>query len=197
MALLRHQERRRGPDGCSGLRRPLFPGLLLLGITAACTFERQPAEDVQESDAGVSVEEAVEEMLHASAGSWNGGDLDGFMDDYWRSGNLTFSGSGGVTRGWENVRDRYLRSYWAPGASRDSLRFEGIEVLPLGPDHALALGRYVLYQPGEDAVTSTGHFSLVLRRIEGRWTIVHDHTSAAGTSGAPAAETDTGADPGS
>ncbi|NNM03862.1 MAG: DUF4440 domain-containing protein, partial [Gemmatimonadetes bacterium] len=67
-------------------------------------------------------------MLRASAASWNGGDLDGFMDDYWRSDDLTFSGGTGVTRGWESVRTRYLDTYWAPGASRDSLRFEGIEV---------------------------------------------------------------------
>ena len=56
-----------------------------------------------------------------------------------------------------------------------------------------SLGRYVLYQPaeGEEAVesaeeaspqeviTSWGFFSLVLRLRDGRWEILHDHTSAA------------------
>jgi beta-aspartyl-peptidase (threonine type) len=118
-------------------------------------------------------------MLRASAASWNAGDLDGFLDDYWRSEELTFSGGTGVTRGWDDVRTRYLDSYWAPGASRDSLRFEGIEVIPLGSDHALALGQYVLYRPEEDgAVVSSGYFSLVLWKPNGHWKILHDHTSA-------------------
>jgi ketosteroid isomerase-like protein len=122
----------------------------------------------------------IETMLHASAGAWNEGDLEGFLDDYWRSDDLSFSGATGVTRGWENVRERYLRSYWAPGQRRDSLRFEELEVSPLGEAHALALGRYVLYQPENGGgVTSTGHFTLILRKMEGAWKIVHDHSSSA------------------
>ena len=125
-------------------------------------------------------------MLNASASSWNGGDLDGFLDDYWRSEELTFSGSTGVTRGWEDVRTRYLDSYWAPGTVRDSLRFEGIEVFPLGEEHALALGQYVLFQPdAEGLVASTGFFSLVLQEMEGEWKILHDHTSATPEDDAP------------
>jgi beta-aspartyl-peptidase (threonine type) len=118
-------------------------------------------------------------MLQASAASWNAGDLDGFMDDYWVSDELTFSGANGVTRGWHNVKERYLQTYWAPDAVRDSLRFEDIEVQALGADHALALGRYVLYQPeGRDEPVSSGFFTLVLRQTDGEWRIVHDHTSA-------------------
>ena len=118
-------------------------------------------------------------MLQASSASWNGGDLDGFLDDYWRSDELTFSGADGVTRGWDQVRDRYLRTYWAPGASRDSLRFREVEVTPLGSEHALALGRFVLYRPQKgDSVTASGYFSLVLRRTPEGWRIIHDHTSS-------------------
>ena len=118
-------------------------------------------------------------MLQTSAASWNAGDLDDFLDDYWRSEELTFSGGSGVTRGWEDVRQRYRRSYWAPGVERDSLRFEDLEVSALGDDHALALGRYVLFRPVDgDSVTGSGYFTLVLRRTEGGWRIVHDHTSA-------------------
>ncbi len=125
-------------------------------------------------------------MLRASARSWNGGNLDGFLDDYWKSDDLTFSGSQGVTRGWDDVRNRYLESYWAPDSVRDSLRFEEIEIIPLGDGHALALGRYVLFRPQEeDMVTSSGFFSLVLRRIDGNWKILHDHTSATPAEGEP------------
>jgi ketosteroid isomerase-like protein len=118
-------------------------------------------------------------MLRASAASWNAGDLEGFLDDYWRSEELSFSGAEGVTRGWGDVRARYLRAYWAPEVERDSLRFEGLEVTLLGTEHALVLGQYVLYRPPVgDSMVSSGFFSLVLRRLDGEWKIIHDHTSA-------------------
>jgi len=155
-------------------------GTLAIILLIGCGFERQAADDVPGS--GVAPGDPaseIEDMLLASAGAWNGGDLDGFMDDYWRSENLTFSGGNGVTRGWESVRTRYLETYWAPGAARDSLRFQGIEVIELGESHALALGQYVLYQPQEEElITATGFFSLVLGMTDDGWRILHDHTSA-------------------
>jgi len=164
----------------AGLRRFLVT-LPVLAAFGGCKVAEVP-RDRPGSEGAVDEDVAAEVtgMLQASAASWNAGDLDGFLDDYWNSRDLTFSGATGVTRGWEDVRQRYLRSYWAPGASRDSLRFEDVEVAPLGMDHALALGRYVLFRPtpgGED-VSGTGYFSLVLRRTEDGWKIIHDHTSA-------------------
>lgn len=180
MNLLRREIRRR-IGGHTGHRRFLFAAVLSGMGVAGCGVEQlsdQRAEESTVPDSRIVTAEVVE-MLHASTASWNQGDLDGFLDDYWRSEDLTFSGGTGVTRGWEGVRARYLRSYWAPGATRDSLRFVDLEVTALGDDHALALGRYVLYRPGEEeVVTNTGHFSLVLRREDGAWKIIHDHTSA-------------------
>jgi beta-aspartyl-peptidase (threonine type) len=130
----------------------------------------------------------IEAMLQASTGSWNAGDLDGFLDDYWQSEELTFSGADGVTRGWMGLRDRYAAGYWAPGVTRDSLRFEDLEVVPLGQGYALALGRYVLYRPGDtETTTGSGYFSLVLARVEGVWKILHDHTSASPVGEEPVA----------
>ena len=168
---------RRGFAGRGGLCRCFLPAVALF---AGCELRELPPREVLDPSAdSLAAAEAIEAMLHSSARAWNAGNLDGFMDDYWRSPSLTFSGSGGVTRGWEGVRNRYLESYFAPGASRDELRFEEIEVTPLGADHALALGRYLLASPGvPDAVTSSGYFSLVLRRFQGDWRIIHDHTSA-------------------
>jgi beta-aspartyl-peptidase (threonine type) len=175
------QHRRGSGGGFSGRRLFILSSFLLLLFSGACEFQNQAEPEASEADVpGGSPAAEIQEMLLASAASWNAGDLDGFLDDYWRSDELTFSGDTGVTRGWDDVRTRYLNSYWAPGASRDSLRFEGIEVTPLGSDHALALGQYVLYRPEEGGrVTSSGFFSLVLWKPNGHWKILHDHTSAA------------------
>ncbi|MBI4537988.1 MAG: DUF4440 domain-containing protein [Gemmatimonadetes bacterium] len=118
-------------------------------------------------------------MLRASAQAWNAGDLDGFLDDYLDSPTSSFAGANGVIRGTGEIRARYERSYWAAGRARESLRFEGLDVRSLGPAHALAIGRYVLYDPVQDSTTNRGYFSLVLERTDAGWKIIHDHTSAA------------------
>jgi beta-aspartyl-peptidase (threonine type) len=153
-------------------------GMALLGA-AGCSPVPEAESTAQEPVVDREAEAArIVEMLHASAESWNAGDLDGFMDDYWNDPDLTFSGSAGVTRGWNGVRERYLRTYWAPGAARDSLRFEELEVRMLGDAQALVLGRYVLHRPEAGTTSATGFFSLVLWKRADGWKIVHDHTSA-------------------
>jgi len=180
--MCRFLRNRRGSGESTILSRFAFLLVGLSGIlsSAACEFKRHETRGTGEPEGEESAQvDVIPDMLQASAASWNAGDLDGFMDDYWRSPDLTFSGSGGVTRGWENVRDRYLQSYWVAESVRDSLRFEGIEVFSLGEAHAIALGRYVLFQPEEPlAPTSSGFFTLILRMTDGGWRIVHDHTSA-------------------
>lgn len=150
-----------------------------LGL-AACTLQPNPQRQEGSASGGQapSAQAAITAMLGASADSWNAGDLEGFLDDYSTSPDLTFVGSSGIYRGVDEVRARYDSTYWAPGMERDSLRFEEVEVRRLGEQYALALGRYVLYRPAAaDSVTGTGRFTLVLRREDGAWKIVHDHSS--------------------
>ncbi len=190
MELRWSQQNRRGSESFSGYRLFFPVGLLVLMFLGGCEFQRQPSRETPGSGESVATAAMeIETMLHNSAASWNGGELDGFLDDYWRSEDLTFSGPTGVTGGWSDVRTRYLESYWAPGTVRDSLRFEGIEVLRLGGEHALALGQYVLFRPEEDeSVTSSGFFSLVLQKMEGQWKILHDHSSATPVEDRPEGE---------
>jgi beta-aspartyl-peptidase (threonine type) len=178
----RFYQNRRRRGGRTGLRRFAWVLFLSAGLISlvGCRFQRHETRgSTTEREEAEDPSAAIREMLAASAASWNGGDLDGFMDDYWASDQLTFSGATGVTRGWQNVRDRYMETYWAPDADRDSLRFEDLEVRVLGGVHAMALGRYVLFRPqeGTEAVSS-GFFTLVLRRTSAGWKIIHDHTSA-------------------
>ncbi len=119
---------------------------------------------------------AVPAMLRASAKDWNRGDLDGFLDDYLDSPETAFVGSD-VSFGVDEIRARYLRSYWSTGRPEGLLAFEDIHVRPIGSDHALARGRYVLTDRSTDRLTSTGMFSLVLVRTPDGWRIIHDHSS--------------------
>jgi beta-aspartyl-peptidase (threonine type) len=113
-------------------------------------------------------------VLDAQVASWNRGDLEGFMQTYWNSPELTFNSSTNHTRGWEATFERYKTRYQSEGKEMGTLRFEEINVLLLDGDAALARGRWRLTlresSPG-------GLFTLILRRFPEGWRIVHDHTS--------------------
>lgn len=116
----------------------------------------------------------IRTILDQQARDWNRGDIDAFMQAYWHSEDLTFSAQGRTTRGWDATRERYHRRY-PDRAAMGTLTFSDLRVTPLNPDAALVLGRWHLARH-ED--TLGGNFSLVFRRIDGRWQIIHDHTSS-------------------
>lgn len=118
----------------------------------------------------------IEAELLASAEGWNRGSLDAFLEPYLDSPQTTFVGSGGVVRGKEAIAELYRRNYFGGATPLPTLRFGSIEVRPLGSEHALALGRYQLYDAA-GALTAEGPFSLVFARTPDGWRIVHDHSS--------------------
>jgi len=118
-------------------------------------------------------ESAVRDVLQRQAACWNAGDLDGFMDGYWRSEGLTFSAGGQTIRGWEATLRRYRERY-ADREQMGSLSFSDLEVTTLGDAAALVLGRWRLARRQGPV---GGNFTLVLRRFGEGWRIVHDHTS--------------------
>src|SRR5258706_15964747 len=56
------------------------------------------ASDERESDRA-----AITKILATQQSNWNQGNVDAFLEGYWRSPDLTFSGSGGIARGGEGV----------------------------------------------------------------------------------------------
>jgi ketosteroid isomerase-like protein len=118
---------------------------------------------------------AVRAVLDRQAAAWNAGDLDGFMDGYWRSEKTRFASGGNVSLGWQTVLDRY-RARYRDRAAMGTLHFTDVQVSPLARDTALAYGRWQL-QRMHDA--PWGLFTLILRKTADGWRIVHDHTSSA------------------
>lgn len=119
---------------------------------------------------------AITAVLERQVDAWNAGDLEAFMDGYWRSPDLVFTSGGEVQRGWQTTLDRYRAAYGGSPETMGRLSFSDLEVHPLGPGAAWVLGRWGL--AGERP--AGGVFSLVFREIDGRWVIVHDHTSSSG-----------------
>jgi len=113
-------------------------------------------------------------MMQHSAARWNAGDLAGFMEDYMPGAGTTYIGRRGVVRGPEAIRAGYAPRF-APGGVHDSLSFEDVEVDLLAPDLTNTIAYYVLMRG--DSVVARGPTSLVMKKVGGRWRIVHDHSS--------------------
>ncbi|MET4104893.1 nuclear transport factor 2 family protein [Hymenobacter sp. UYP22] len=141
---------------------------LLLG-TCACSASRPPT--VAQSTAA---RQAILRVLTTQTAAWNRGDVAGFMQGYWQNDSLVFIGKSGLTYGWQRTLDNYRRSYPTP-AAMGQLDFSHLQVQPLSPDAAQVIGRWHLARP--TAGDLQGHFLLVMRRINGQWVVVADHSS--------------------
>jgi ketosteroid isomerase-like protein len=146
----------------SAILLALFAGAVLIAKLSAAADDRQ------------SDRAAITKILEAQQNNWNRGNVDAFLEGYWRSADLTFSGSSGIARGWDGVQARYKKNY-PDRAAMGQLDFSGLEFRFLGPDAALVLGHWHLARAQGDV---GGVFSLVWQRFPEGWRIVHDHTSA-------------------
>ena len=121
---------------------------------------------------GSSKHNQIAGILGRQAAAWNAGDIEAFMEPYWRSPELAFSSGGRVTRGWNSTLDNYRQRY----PTRDEmgrLAFSDLEITELGSNAALVLGRWRL----ERQEPIGGVFTLIMRKYPKGWVIVHDHTS--------------------
>ena len=142
----------------------------LVGIFCCATIIGSIAAD---EPAAASAE--IQSVLHAQQDAWNRGDIDAFMNGYWRSEKTIFVSGDEVTRGWQKVLDRYKAKY-SGRAKMGRLTFSEIEIAPLSDDSAVALGSWKLKRANDQP---HGRFTLIFRKFPDGWKIIHDHTSAA------------------
>ncbi|HZA37966.1 MAG TPA: AtzH-like domain-containing protein [Candidatus Baltobacteraceae bacterium] len=152
-----------------GITRPRRVIAITFCILIAMTIFAAPKQC-----AGGAIAE-IRDVLQSQQDAWNNGDIDGFMNGYARSASTVFISEGTVRRGWETVRDRYREKY-SDRAKMGILTFSDLEITPLSPDSAVALGRWKLKRTQDQP---HGRFTLIFRRFPEGWRIVHDHTSAA------------------
>jgi ketosteroid isomerase-like protein len=64
--------------------------------------------------------------------------------------------------------------FWKAGRPDQVLTYDHLEVRPLGPDHALATGQYILSGAGKP--DRTGWFTTIWERTPAGWRMIHDHS---------------------
>lgn len=137
-------------------------GLLALLLCFSLTLFAQNNEETK-----------IRQLLATQTEAWNRGDVEGFMQTYWKSDSLMFIGKSGVTRGWKQTLENYKRGY-PDTAAMGKLSFDIIKVEKLSPQSFFVVGKWMLKRTIGDL---SGHYTLLLRKISGQWVIVADHSS--------------------
>jgi len=136
--------------------------LYLILLTAPVTALRAQQPEV-----------AIKALLQQQTQGWNEGNLEAFMQTYWQSDSLVFIGKHGPTYGWQKTLDRYKQSY-PDTAAMGKLNFNLLEIRPLSSEVYFVVGKWHLQRTAGDL---EGHFSLIIKRINGTWKIIADHSS--------------------
>ena len=133
---------------------------LLLGISV---FSAAQSKD----------EKAITQLLQEQVVAWNNFDLETFMQGYWKNDSLMFIGKTGVTYGWQNTLDNYKKGYPNKEAMGD-FTSTIIQMKRLSKKFYSVTGKWYLKRSIGDA---TGHYTLLLQKINGKWYIISDHSS--------------------
>ncbi len=145
---------------------PVHGSFILLLLIAVPVFSQPRAGS---SDIG-----QIKKLMERQAADWNKGNIDGYMEGYWKSDSLLFSSGGNVRRGWMDTFEKYRKSYDSR-AKMGTLRFSELEISLLSSASAWVFGRWELEREND---RPGGVFTLLLRKFPVGWRIIHDHTSS-------------------
>jgi uncharacterized protein (TIGR02246 family) len=116
---------------------------------------------------------AIRKVFEAGCAAWNRGDLDGYLASYWDSNKTIWVSSGSLRRGRKAIVAAYKARFSTP-QQMGKLTLAELEIDVLTTTDAIAFGRWRLVV---DNKTAKGFFTVQLRKIEGVWLFVSDHSS--------------------
>ncbi len=117
-------------------------------------------------------ETAIRNAMNKQLTAWNSGNINAFMQTYWQSDSLLFV-SNPPTYGWQKTLDRYKQAY-ADTAAMGKLSFDLLQLKQLSSKYFFVMGAWHLKRTAGDL---GGYFTLLFKKINGKWLIVVDHSS--------------------
>lgn len=116
---------------------------------------------------------AIKEIMKMQQHAWNAGNIDEFMISYWQDDSLLFIGKSGVSYGWQTAMNNYKKHY-PDTAAMGKLTFKIMQMKSLSATYYFVVGKWDLIRtPGNIG----GYFTLLFKKIKGKWLIIADHTS--------------------
>lgn len=150
-----------------------FFALISFGFAGASVWPQTSTEWETKLDVPGMPTEVVQ-IMSRQMESWNRGDLNGFMSGYWESDSLMFIGGTGITYGHAATLARYQSSY--PDAmAMGTLSFVNVRWESVGANAGWLVGRWHLAK--QERADAEGMYTLLWRKLDGRWLIVADHSS--------------------
>ncbi|MCA6073887.1 YybH family protein [Fulvivirga sedimenti] len=134
----------------------------------------RPDMHAQLAPVSIADKQAISDVMTAQQNAWNKGNIEVFMEGYWKSDSLLFVGATGPIYGWQTTLTNYLERY-PDRTSMGELNFEISEIRILEQDHARLLGKFHLKRTIGDV---SGYFTLIFYRFPDGWKIISDQTSA-------------------
>ena len=122
-----------------------------------------------------SEEGAIKAVLEAQAEAWNQGDIAGFMEGYEDSPRTAYVGAK-ILKGYAAILASYRERYPGP-AGMGEVAFTDLDVRLIDEGMAIVIGRFALTRDADAGGPASGIFTLVLRKGDEGWKIIHDHTS--------------------
>lgn len=136
-------------------------------IFFAFSFSVLSQSDIKEQNIN-----AIKSVLNNQAIAWNKGDIKEYMQGYWKNDSLKFIGKKGISYGWETTLKNYEKGY-PDKATMGTLNFELLAIDIHSPEIAYVVGNWKLKREKGDI---GGIFTLLMKKINGEWKIVVDHT---------------------
>ena len=135
--------------------------IVFLSLLFALNTNAQTKDDLQ-----------VSAVMKEQMAAWNSGDMDRYMNTYWRSDSLMFVGRE-IEVGWDYVLKNYKRAY-PDTASMGKLDFEIVKMKRLSVLYYSVVGKWHLKRSAGD---QNGAFTLLFKKIKNKWVIIQDHSS--------------------
>lgn len=147
---------------------------ILVGMSVGVLMMATVSGSARQKTAENPAVKEIRNVLDRQVQAWNRRDLEGFMQGYWNSPDLTFYSGGTIVSGWEQTLARYRSRYQSEGNDMGHLQFTALKIELLGPTAAFVRGRFDLKMTSGE---SSGVFTLTFKKLAGGWKIIHDHTS--------------------
>ena len=141
------------------MKKPFFTSLIIFSFLSICAQSKD--------------ETAIRKVMNAQIEAWNDGNTSNFMKTYWHNDSLMFVGKLGITYGWQSTLNNYKKNY-PDKAAMGQLTFKLLELKPLSSLYYFVVGQWHLQRSSD---SPGGYFTLLFKKIDGKWLIVADHSS--------------------
>ena len=114
-------------------------------------------------------------LMKQQEDAWNNGNIENFMNFYWKNDSLVFIGESGINYGWDKTYRNYKNSYKTK-EQMGTLEFKNLICNTINDSTHIVTGKWSLKR--NDSIRNiNGFYSLIWVKKQTGWKITYDHTS--------------------